>query len=111
MENVSLTSGHLEIFRGMSGGWKKRLVETRGDRRALFDRSRRRHARPRQYRQVFVVPSPGDLPELAVVSVSSLIEVDRLDQSTVLDCYAVVRYAAGPKIPWTAGRGCISSRH
>jgi transposase InsO family protein len=53
--------------------------------------TRRRRAKPKRYRRVFVVPRPGDLVQLDVKCVPYLVEGHRLYQYTAIDCCTRLR--------------------
>ena len=53
--------------------------------------TRRRRAKPKRYRRVFVVPRPGDLVQLDVKWVPYLVEGRQLYQYTAIDCCTRLR--------------------
>lgn len=53
--------------------------------------TRRRRAKPKRYRRVFMVPYPGDLVQLDVKFVPYLVEGHRLYQYTAIDCCTRLR--------------------
>jgi len=53
--------------------------------------TRRRKARPKRYRRLFIVPRPGDLLQVDVKFVPYLIEGKRLYQFTAIDCCTRLR--------------------
>ena len=53
--------------------------------------TRRRRAKPKRYRRVFVVPRPGDLVQLDVKWVPYLVEGHQLYQYTAIDCCTRLR--------------------
>ncbi len=56
--------------------------------------TRRHRRKPKRYRRVFVVPRPGDLVQLDVKFVPSLVEGHRLSQYTAIDCGTRLRLVA-----------------